>query len=177
LFTVTSCASEHVPSSFGRPHGRLAPWRSSSKPPKFKKHSIPSWSGQQLRTTSDAVAVFVVASRSPRVGLPGGAIRRRTESCRIRTPKSASHRKWPMATGSRQCRRAESRQLRVRLVFSTLYWPLAPLAGTTPSCCIMPRVSIRIRLSAILLPFKRSITIPFTATCLPVAGTPRNGPR
>src|SRR5215472_18705749 len=34
----------------------------------------------------------------------------------------------------------------------------SPGMGTTPSCCIIPRLSIRIRLSAIFPPDSRSIT-------------------
>jgi hypothetical protein len=50
-------------------------------------------------------------------------------------------------------------------------------SGMTPSCLIMLRPSIRIRLSVILPATTRSTTIPLTVICLPVAGTPKNSPR
>ena len=49
-------------------------------------------------------------------------------------------------------------------------------AGTTPRCCIIPSVSIGIRLSAILPAFNRSITAPGTGTLRPVGECRENPP-
>ena len=49
-------------------------------------------------------------------------------------------------------------------------------AGMTPSCCIIPSVSMMIRLSAILPSVNRSMVHAATVTFFPVGGMPRNGP-
>ena len=50
----------------------------------------------------------------------------------------------------------------------------APGAGMTPSCCIIPRVSMMIRLSAILPSVNRSMVHAVTVMVFPVGGMPRN---
>src|SRR5438128_3023799 len=50
------------------------------------------------------------------------------------------------------------------------------IVGTTPSCCIIPRVSQFVQDSAIWPPSDRSIEVPVTVTSLPVADMPQRSP-
>lgn len=48
--------------------------------------------------------------------------------------------------------------------------------GTTPSWTMRPSVSMMMRVSLMRPSTRRSMTMPQTLTCRPVAGTPRNAP-
>ncbi len=60
-------------------------------------------------------------------------------------------------------------------------WNLAsfltyPDWGTTPSCCMRPKVSQTARSSTTFPPAKRCIVVPITVICLPVGAMPRKSP-